>query len=636
MGQRRADHAGVHVSVENVGGIAETKVELGADVTVLAGRNATNRTSFLQALMAVLGSENVSLKGDADEGVVELRMGEETYTRTLERTSGGVRFGGDPYLEDSRDADLFAFLLESNEARQAIVRGDDLRDVLMRPIDTAEIRSEISRLESEREAVEADLDDLDDLAEELPALIDEREAVDDRLAEVEGELERARARLDEEEGSVEQSRAEQDELDDALGELSEARSDLESVRFDLQTQRESLTSLRENRARIESELDDADRPDGDVDELGAELERARDRREQLDAVVTQLQSVIGFNEEMLDGTSEEVVAALRDEDDIDDTVTDRLLTDDDVVCWTCGSAVARDGIEETLERLRSVRKRKIAERRQLREDIRETSERIEEIESRRETYEERTQRLEEIDGEIERREERVDDLTERVESLETTVADLEESTYDEVLERHREVNELEFERERLRSERDDLEAERRDVERRLDERESLEAERERIQEALVDQRTRIERIERTAVDQFNDHMADVLSRLDYRNVERIWIERLAGADGDGPSEFELHVVRTSASGSAYEDTVEHLSESEREVTGLVFALAGYLTHEVYETVPFLLLDSLEALDSARIADLLDYVDSFADRLVVALLPEDAESVDERYRRVTEI
>jgi len=29
-----------------------------------------------------------------------------------------------------------------------------------------------------------------------------------------------------------------------------------------------------------------------------------------------------------------------------------------------------------------------------------------------------------------------------------------------------------------------------------------------------------------------------------------------------------------------------LSESEREVTGLVFALAGYLVHDVHETVPF--------------------------------------------------
>lgn len=39
----------------------------------------------------------------------------------------------------------------------------------------------------------------------------------------------------------------------------------------------------------------------------------------------------------------------------------------------------------------------------------------------------------------------------------------------------------------------------------------------------------------------------------------------------------------------------HLSENEREVVGLVFALSGYLVHDVHEQCPFILLDLLEAL-----------------------------------------
>lgn len=44
------------VEVENIGGIDATSVEFTPGVTILAGRNATNRTSFLQSLMAALGS----------------------------------------------------------------------------------------------------------------------------------------------------------------------------------------------------------------------------------------------------------------------------------------------------------------------------------------------------------------------------------------------------------------------------------------------------------------------------------------------------------------------------------------------------------------------------------------------------
>jgi hypothetical protein len=78
-------------------------------------------------------------------------------------------------------------------------------------------------------------------------------------------------------------------------------------------------------------------------------------------------------------------------------------------------------------------------------------------------------------------------------------------------------------------------------------------------------------------------------------------------------------------GAAYEDTVAHFSESEREVTGLVFALAGYLVHAVYETV--MLLDSLAAVDANRITVLVEYVTKHIDYLVVAFLSVDVAVLD---------
>ena len=100
--------------------------------------------------------------------------------------------------------------------------------------------------------------------------------------------------------------------------------------------------------------------------------------------------------------------------------------------------------------------------------------------------------------------------------------------------------------------------------------------------------------------------------------------------------FELHIVRVGESGSVYEDSVDHLSESEREVTGLIFALAGYLVHDVHEEVPFIILDSLEAIDSNRIARLIGYFRQYADYLVTALLPEDAEALPEEYTYIKNV
>ncbi len=71
-----------------------------------------------------------------------------------------------------------------------------------------------------------------------------------------------------------------------------------------------------------------------------------------------------------------------------------------------------------------------------------------------------------------------------------------------------------------------------------------------------------------------------------------------------------------------------MRSADREVTGLIFALSGYFAHDVYETVPFMLPDSVEAINADRIATLVEYLDGYGEYLVVALLPEDATALDE--------
>lgn len=149
------------------------------------------------------------------------------------------------------------------------------------------------------------------------------------------------------------------------------------------------------------------------------------------------------------------------------------------------------------------------------------------------------------------------------------------------------------------------------VEARLTERDQIDVKRGELQGELTDLRGRIERIEEQAIEAFNAHMETVLELLDYANIARIWLERRETQVREDrrtvtKTVFELHVIRSTDSGTIYEDTIDHLSESEREVTRLVFALAGYLAHDLYESMPVVLLDSLETIDSDRIAALVDY------------------------------
>jgi len=637
---------GVNVQVENVGGIDETSISLSPGVTVLTGRNATNRTSLLQGLMAGLGSENVSVKGDADEASVELAVGDESYRRTLSRTNGEIYAEGDAYLDDPEIADLFVFLLESNEARRAVELSDDLREVIMRPVDTDAIEAEIEELLAERDDVERRLDNLQSMQAQLPELEQRRQDLEAEIDEKIEQLEAAEEAIEEADQDVSTSRDGKDELEDALERFRDARSDLEDVRYDLETERESVSALEDETESLESELEELPEiPTTEVEDVESEIDELRTRREALDETVNDLQTVVQFNEEMLGGTTSGVAAALRDDDR--DSVTDSLV-DDQVVCWTCGSEVDSESIETTLERLRDLRQEKLQERRDLQSEL-------DDLKTQQATHQERRRQrsqvqtqLEQAESELERRRERVEELADdrerledRIEELETEVEERQDDTQSELLERHREANQIEFELGQLQDDLESVETEIDRVESELDGRDELKARRDEISDEVADLRTRIERTESEAVEQFNDHMETVLEILDYANLERIWIERKERTVSQGRRKveeavFDLHVVRSTADGTTYEDTVDHLSESEREVTGLVFALAGYLTHDVYETCPFLLLDSIEAIDSDRIARLVDYVSDYAEFVVVALLRADAQALDDDYRRVTEI
>jgi len=633
--------------VEKIGGIDETSVDVPPGVTVLAGKNATNRTSFLQAIQAALGSTNASLKGDADTGDVQLDLGEETYERSLQRTNGHVSFSGNGYLDDATVADLFAFLLEANEARRAVARAEDLREIIMRPVDIDAIREEIRRLEDEKETINDDLAEIGSLKQELPTLEQRRTALRDDIAQKRDELEAKEEEIEASSASIEETRNEKAQFEEKLDELRDTRSDLEQVRYEIESTDDSITSLKQERNDLEAELADLpEAPMGDHADLDAEIDRLRKQKQTVEREIQDLQSAIQFNEEMLDDEGEGVLDELVEDGDSD--VTARLVEDDEVVCWTCGSEVTADQIDSTLESLRSLRETKLGETSDIEDRLEELQSEQREAERQQEQRTTLERRLDDVDSEIESRRDRLDELrteksalTDDVESLETEVEKLESDDFSEVLDLHKEANQLEFELGRLESDLEDVSGEIESIEEAIAREDELRQEREGLLDELEECRTRIDQIEADAVEQFNTHMEAILDVLGYDNLERIWIERLEQTVRQGREKvtttvFELHVVRSTESGAAYEDTVAHLSESEREVTGLVFALAGYLVHDVHEEVPFMLLDSLEAIDSDRIAALVDYLSEYASYLVVALLPEDAQALDDEYTRITDI
>ncbi|SEG54201.1 archaea-specific SMC-related protein, partial [Halobellus limi] len=459
-----------HFSVENVGGIDHTEVDIPPGVTVLTGKNATNRTSFLRSIMAAMGSERVSLKGDAEDGRVELTLDDTTYERTLTRAGDGVTFEGDAYLDDPEVADLFAFLLETNDARQAAARGEQLRDVIMRPVDVDAIRSEIRRLEEEKGDINDELARIESDKRELPELEQRRTQLREKIEEKRAELAELEDEIDDSSRDVEEGRKEQAELEEKLQELRSTRSELESIRRKIERQQESIASLKRERGDLEDDLEELpETPMGDHRDLESEIERLRSERQELNSEINELRSLIQYNEERLEAEDYELLedggVATESGDGGGESVTDQLVASDSetVVCWTCGSSVEREQIESTIERLKSLRTEKVEELNGVKSRLEDRKQQQREATKKQRKRSEIEQKLDDIESELDRRDEQIDalkenreSLTDEVEDLESEVESLESADFEEILSLHKEANQLEFEIDSLESDLDEV------------------------------------------------------------------------------------------------------------------------------------------------------------------------------------
>lgn len=617
------------IEVENIGGIESTDVSLSRGVTIFTGRNATNRTSLLRAIAGAIGGDAGILKRDADEGSVTLTVHDDQYVRRYVRRNETVITEGEPYVDeaDSDLIDLFACLLEDNPIRRAVRAGDDLKELLLRPIDTDEIESEITDLRAERNRIDERLTEIERERKRLSKLEEKRTRLWTELDTVESDLTEVREQV----VSLDPDAAASEEAESLLAEFKQLQEALEEAESEIRTQQSIREDLQENLADVQEELARLTVQEDDLADIKREIDRLQTRESELSTTINELSTILAQNEDLLAG-EEAALAELTVEDDAMDKLDPMGQS---VECWTCGSRVERRVIANHLKDIEGLVDRKRDERKQVREELSELRSRHRTVKRNEQQIEDLRERKNELETELDRRSEEIEELRSETESLRTEIAELEsafESTDDlsDEHDQYERLSELEYERGRLESEIDSVETEIEEIEYLVGKQDDLEAERESLTDRITSLRSHVEQIQKEVVEQFNTHAAAVLERLEYENIERVWIERRGEGD---ESMFELHIVREDESGTVYEDSVDHLSESEREVVGLVVALAGYLVYDVHETVPVMLLDSLETIDAPRIAELVDYFSAHVDYLLLALLEEDATELPDSYERV---
>jgi len=658
------------LEIRNLGGIDVCNVDFEAGVTLLRGSNASNRSSFLQALNGVLGGSKVRLRTDTDEGGVKFTVRDEVIaSRQYERMRSGTEVTGEGLYNDPIKVDTFATLIEGNAVREAVKSGsgEAVREVLMSPVDVEEIQRKIRQLTDERDEIDAELRQIENQLENGPQLSAKQESLKAEIEELETQIRQTRADIeiqeeeaeldDDTESAIEELETNREQLKTLKNKREVLQAELGGVKADRQNLRDSIDELADKLDSVEGETPELTYQNlvaGNVstEELGSvngknferEISRLRGERDRLKQTVSELTRVRQFNDSLVDGESE----VLMHFTEVDPTA--KLdPNSQEVTCPTCSSVVTKSAIRKQNAELASLVENKRDELSRIEKqlsDLEEQRNQIEELQSQFESYASRVSALE---NEIPELEATLEELDKDIRAVDREVREW-ENTVDEMMEDHEtkagsegteiidltdELNNLEFERGQKEKELESVTEQLMELEKQRERKEELEETREETKNEITTLRERIDTLENSIIDLFNSHMETVLDIIGAENIARVWIEKRKPDIADSPvkmSEFELHVVREGEKG-AYEDTIDTLSESEREIIGLTAALAGYLTHDLDETIPFILLDSIEAIDGQRLADLVDYFSDHSLFLFIAILPRYEDAFPDTYKAI---
>jgi predicted nucleic acid-binding Zn-ribbon protein len=636
----------VQVGIENIGGIDELSLEFEPGVTVLAGTNATNRTSTLRALAAVIGSNKyTSIKSDADEGKVKMKISGEEYTRTLKKRAGGTSFGGNPLLDDPAAAENFAILLKSNDARQAIERQQGLRALVMEPVNIEKHEARLQELQNRRADIADNIEEREELKRRLPTKQEEIEQKKKELEQLREERDAKQEELNEKDLDPEEASDIQDEFEQKSNDLNDAKSKKSRLERSIDDTQDKIERLEDEIKEAEGQIQEIEAVEqSKIGQLESEVEKLENERRSLDAQRSDLGTVIDLNESLL---NEGAISIFEDVENPGESGQGQLFPEleeeqakpgaNQFNCPTCGQSADEKQIRQTLQTLRNLRSEINDKRQNLIQKIddkrgrkKELEEKAEEKKDAKATIKDNRSKIEDAESKIQQYEKELETVSEKIERLKTEREELKQKQRSEILELQGDISDLEFQisekKEAISRAKDDLEKK----EQRLEEMEDLEDDREEIKQEI--------RSVRDTIDKFNSQFETILDLLEYENIEQIKIDAKGKRDTStlreeaNVGEFEMTIARET-DGTVYKDSYENLSESEQEVAGLLFALAGYLAHEVHKDLPLMLIDSVEAIDSDRIAALVDHFSQFSDNLIIALLEEDADALPKDYQYI---
>lgn len=595
-----------NIEIEHIGGIHSGEATLNAGPNIVQASNFQGKSSLLSAIQTVMGTtgqfggDHPLMEGE-DEGHVTLETEDETYNVTLSRSvevkGNTVSRSGSPYLTEEQDqvaARLFAFLGEDNPVRAAVREKDQerLTELLKKPLETENIDLRIDSLRSDIVDIEEDLDTTERALEQLPAAQEE-------VTQLESELEELKERRDELEEKVD----EDTEQRDLRNELTSKQSDLERKQRQLERLENQIERRESQLEEKEAELEDLEVPE-ELD-LDTNIDEKQERVDELDLKIDLLDDLYRSNKAVLDESEISLI-----------TDVERSISGDAFSCWVCGEDTTEDDVEDRLQAIKQKQQSLQDEKASLDEEISEIKQQKEKIRSNRQQQNQLENDVKQLKVDIQEDENEIESVKKDIGELEEEVEELEEEYEEAEQEEEEYSSELKSAQQKIGTTENKLERAKDKLERlegEASDRDEIEEELEAKRDDLEELKHRREKKYDELVDQFDTAMTDIIDQF-APGFDGAFLNKKKNHDDS--VEFEINLAREGRT-----TDLDNLSEGERELVGIVTALAGYRTFNVNERVPCILLDGIGQLAAEHIRHMINYLEDTAEILVTTAYPE---------------
>ena len=616
------------ITTKNIGGLADSTINLKNGLNVIEAPNASGKTSLLRAFLLSVAPVNGSgygyiLNTGTKDGFVQIEDSDgNIIKRELTRMPRGVTIKGDNLIDESLQplAQKFAIGGPDNELLNAVRSGQNLKELLLEHTNVDVLNSELRNMKAHKIQLIRSVDTLSEKIVNKYELIAKNKIAESKLVN----LKTQQAKLESEKKKHKVEEGDNRKFETAIVALEKINLTINQLSSSISNLEKHINYFESDSTRLTKEIDSMRSTEKiGLESISNKIEKLTTEKQYLTAQIDSINHFIDEITRLID--SPHTISSESG------SSTETSLLDDKISCPVCGSHTKESALETHKKSLIQNRKNNLIRVSNIDTDISDLSMKYNAAKKAENELKIKLDNLSKFHldmtsskAQIKQYQSQLNDVNENKKHQESIVKQLENNIETKSVETTKKLTAVSQKIGMIESEikhaNSLLKANKQHEQTFKKTKSNLKM----VEDDIVSLRNKIRDNEENIRKTFNETIAKITSTLKFKNIDVITMD----------SAFDLKITRTSEDGAGYFDkeSIKTLSKSELEVVGIIVMLSGYIVYGLNKFFPIMILDELTFMDKTRLDKLIEYISEIVETVILTTLsPEKISGEINRYK-----